>query len=86
MGSWNPICSQKFLTGHNGAFLDEPSTFCQIQGKQRDGLLCINNTCCIIMFFLKLYIYVTLSHLRSKESTGIRKPYIPAFVTFQGYM
>ena len=34
MGSWNPICSQKFLTGHlgiGGAFY-EPSVFCQIQG------------------------------------------------------
>ena len=36
MGSWNPICSHKFLTGHLKIVgtLDEPSTFCQIQGQQ----------------------------------------------------
>ena len=36
MGTWNPICSQRFLTGHLsiGGALYEPSTFCQIQGQQ----------------------------------------------------
>lgn len=35
LGSWNPICSQRYLTGHlsiTGA-LYEPSAFCEIQGK-----------------------------------------------------
>ena len=34
MGSWNPICGEKFLTGHLnivGALYD-PSAFCTIQG------------------------------------------------------
>ena len=37
MGSWNPICSQRFLTGHLGIVgaFDQPSTFCEIQGYQR---------------------------------------------------
>jgi len=30
--------------------------------------------------------YVTLSHLRSKESTGIHKPCIPALLSYQGYI
>ena len=36
MGSWNPICSQRFLTGHLNIVgaLNNPSTFCQIQGQQ----------------------------------------------------
>ena len=36
MGSWNPLCSQRFLIGHLNIVgaLDEPSTFCQIQGQQ----------------------------------------------------
>jgi len=29
-------------------------------------------------------IYVTLSHLRSKESTEIHKPCIPALLSYQG--
>ena len=29
------------------------------------------------IFLLRTYTYVTLSHLRSKESTGIHKPCIP---------
>ena len=61
MGSWNPICSQKFLTGHNGA-LDKSSAFCQIQGKQRDGLLCINNTYYIIICFFKNYIRILICY------------------------
>ena len=34
LGSWNPICGEKFLTGHLniGGALNNPSTFCQIQG------------------------------------------------------
>ena len=35
LGSWNPICSERFLTSHlsiDGA-LDKPSAFCEIQGK-----------------------------------------------------
>ena len=35
IGSWHPICSQKFLTGHLSIVgaLNEPSTFCLIQGQ-----------------------------------------------------
>ena len=32
------------------------------------------------------YIYVILSHLRSKESTGIHNPCIPGFFPYQGYI
>jgi len=31
-------------------------------------------------------VYVTLSHLRSKESTGIHKPCIPALLSYQRYI
>ena len=35
LGSWNPICSEKFLTGHLNIVgaLNNPSAFCQIQGQ-----------------------------------------------------
>ena len=40
LGSWNPICSERFLTSHlsiDGA-LDNPSAFCEIQGKVKTYL------------------------------------------------
>ena len=35
LGSWNPICGEKFLFRHLniGGALNNPSTFCQIQGQ-----------------------------------------------------
>ena len=35
LGSWNPICSERFLTGHLSIVgaLYNPSVFCEIQGQ-----------------------------------------------------
>ena len=47
LGSWNPICSERFLTNHlsiDGA-LDNPSAFCEIQGKIKADLLHVIFVC-----------------------------------------
>ena len=49
--SWNPVCSQRFLTGHLSivSAIDDPSPFCETLGQKKDWPLhtYINNLCSI---------------------------------------